>query len=142
MLLFIHVPTLTKTILIVLITMVTLIGIMVRPWKLNEAVTTMTGGGLLLILGLINPYDAFFTLLYDWNTFFFFLGMMGLSALAEVAGIFDWLAVQAARFSGNSSRRLFFNTFLLGSLISMLLSNDATALWLHRCHYLWLRSGA
>ena len=65
MLLFIHVPTLTKTILIVLITMVTLIGIMVRPWKLNEAVTTMTGGGLLLILGLINPYDAFFTLLYD-----------------------------------------------------------------------------
>src|SRR5205823_14882524 len=38
------------------------------------------------------------------------------------------LAVQAARLSGNSSRRLFFNTFLLGSLISMLLSNDATAL--------------
>jgi nucleotide-binding universal stress UspA family protein len=54
--------------------------------------------------------------------------MMSLSALAEVAGLFDWLAVQAARLSRNSSRRLFLNTFLLGSLISMLLSNDATAL--------------
>jgi arsenical pump membrane protein len=53
---------------------------------------------------------------------------MSLSALAEAAGLFDWLAVQAARLSGSSSRRLFFNTFLLGSLISMLLSNDATAL--------------
>jgi len=128
MLLFVHIPTLTRTILIVLITTVTLIGIMVRPWKLNEAVTTMTGASLLLILGLISPYDAFSTLVHDWNAFFFFLGMMSLSALAEVAGIFDWLAVQAARLSRNSARRLFFNTFLLGSLISMLLSNDATAL--------------
>lgn len=128
MLLFIHVPTFTRTLLILLITTVTLIGIMVRPWKLNEAVTTMTGASLLLILGLISPYDAFSTLVHDWNTFFFFLGLMSLSALAEVAGIFDWLAVQAARLSRNSARRLFFNTFLLGSLISMLLSNDATAL--------------
>ena len=54
--------------------------------------------------------------------------MMALSALAEAAGLFDWLAVQAASLSGGSSRRLLFNTFLLGSLISMVLSNDATAL--------------
>ena len=53
---------------------------------------------------------------------------MGLSALAEAAGLFDWLATQAARLSKNSAKRLFFNTFLLGSLITMLLSNDATAL--------------
>jgi arsenical pump membrane protein len=53
---------------------------------------------------------------------------MSLSALAEVAGFFDWLAVLSARLAGNSARRLFLNTFLLGSLISMFLSNDATAL--------------
>ena len=54
--------------------------------------------------------------------------MMGLSALAEAAGLFDWLAVQAARLAGKSAARLFLNVFLLGSLISMVLSNDATAL--------------
>jgi arsenical pump membrane protein len=54
--------------------------------------------------------------------------MMGLSALAEAAGLFDWLAVQAARFAGKSAARLFLNVFLLGGLISMVLSNDATAL--------------
>jgi arsenical pump membrane protein len=54
--------------------------------------------------------------------------MMGLSALAEAAGFFDWLAAQAARFAGKSAARLFLNVFLLGSLISMILSNDATAL--------------
>src|SRR5713101_7645402 len=125
---FFHVPALTRTLLISLITLLTLTGIMVRPWKVNEALTALAGAALLLILGLISPADALSTLLHDWNTFLFFLGMMSLSALAEVAGLFDWLAIQAARLSRNSSRRLFLNTFLLGSIISMLLSNDATAL--------------
>src|SRR5206468_8289977 len=39
-----------------------------------------------------------------------------------------WLATQAARLAGSSSARLFLNTFVLGSLISMIFSNDATAL--------------
>ena len=128
MLLFFHLPILTKTILISLIAILTLVGIMVRPWRVNEAMVALAGAALLLILGLINPGNAISTLLNDWNTFFFFLGMMSLSALAEVAGLFDWLAVQAARLAGNSARRLFLNTFVLGCLISMILSNDATAL--------------
>ncbi len=128
MFLFLQIPALTRTVLISIIALLTLLGIMLRPWKVSEAITALTGAGLLLFLGLLSPKDALATLVRDWNTFFFFLGMMSLAALAETAGLFDWLAVQAARLSGSSSRRLFFNTFLLGSLISMLLSNDATAL--------------
>ena len=128
MLLFFHLPTLARTLLTSLIALLTLIGIMVRPFKLNEALIAMAGAGLLLIIGLIDPLDALTTLMNDWNTFFFFLGMMSLSALAEAAGLFDWLAAQAARLAGGSSKRLLLNTFLLGSMISMVLSNDATAL--------------
>jgi arsenical pump membrane protein len=87
----------------------------------------MVGAAVLLLLGLISPADASLTLIRDWNTFLFFL-MMGISALAEAAGLFDWLAVQAARLAGQSAARLFLNVFLLGTLISMVLSNDATAL--------------
>src|SRR6266480_387901 len=104
MLLLFHLPTLTKTLLI------SLIGIMVRPFKWNEAMIAMAGAGLLLIIGLINPLDALTVLLNDWNIFLFFLGMMALSALAEAAGLFDWLAAQAARLAGGSSRRLLLNT--------------------------------
>jgi arsenical pump membrane protein len=125
---FISVPELTKTLIASFVGVLTLIGIMTRPFRWNEAVIAMGGGGLLLLLGLISPADAFFTLCRDWNTFLFFLGMMGLSALAEAAGLFDWLAVQAARFAEKSARLLFLNIFLLGTLISMILSNDATAL--------------
>ncbi len=68
------------------------------------------------------------TLLSQWNTFFFFLGMMSLSAFAEEAGLFDWLVAQAARLAKNRASLLYLNIFLLGTLISMILSNDATAL--------------
>jgi arsenical pump membrane protein len=122
------VPDLWKTSLTALIGILTLIGIMTRPFRWNEAVIAMGGAGILLVLGLITPADALVTLIRDWNTFLFFLGMMGLSALAETAGLFDWMAVQAARSAGKSAARLFLNVFLLGSLISMILSNDATAL--------------
>jgi arsenical pump membrane protein len=128
MLLFFHLPALTTTLLTALIALATLIGIMTRPFRWNEALIALTGAVLLLITGLISPIDAVQTLFQDWNIFFFFLGMMALSALAEAAGLFDWLAAQAARLAGGSSRRLFLNTFLLGCLISMILSNDATAL--------------
>lgn len=125
---FFQLPVLTRTLLISLIFLLTLLGIMIRPFKWNETLIALAGAGLLLVLGLVSPLDAFSTLLHDWNTFLFFLGMMSLSALAEAAGLFDWLAVQAARFAGNSASRLYLNIFLLGSLISMILSNDATAL--------------
>jgi len=128
MLLFFHLPALTKTLLVSLVAFLTLVGIMVRPFKWDEAKIAMAGAALLLVIGLITPLDAVSVLLGDWNVFLFFLGMMALSALVDAAGLFDWLAAQAAGLAGGSSRRLFLNTFLLGSLISMILSNDATAL--------------
>jgi arsenical pump membrane protein len=128
MLLPFHLPILTKTLLISIIAIMTLVGIMVRPFKWDEARIALAGAALLLLLGLITPLDALTVLLNDWNIFLFFLGMMSLSALAEAAGLFDWLAARAADLAGRSPRRLFLNTFLLGTLISMILSNDATAL--------------
>jgi arsenical pump membrane protein len=123
-----HLPEFWKALLSSFIALLTLAGIMIRPFRWNEARVAMSGAALLLFLGLISPRAALFTLLRDWNTFLFFLGMMALSALAETACLFDWLGVQAARLAGESAARLFLNVFLLGTFISMLFSNDATAL--------------
>src|ERR1700686_3829034 len=117
MFLFFPLPSLASTLLIASIALFRVAGIMIRPFKLDEARIALAGAGLLLISGLINPLDALTTLLQNWNIFFFFLGMMALSALADAAGLFDWLASQAARLAGGSTRRLYFNIFILGSLI-------------------------
>ena len=128
MFLFFPLSEFWRTLLASIIGLLTLAGIMTRPFRWSEARIAMIGAGTLLLLGLIRPADAVRTLLRDWNTFLFFLGMMGLSALAETAGLFDWLAAQAARFAKQSAARLFLNVFFLGTLITMIFSNDATAL--------------
>ncbi len=128
MFLFFPLPELWRTLLTSFIGLLTLVGIMTRPFRWNESRIAMTGAAVLLFLGLIRPADAALTLLREWNTFLFFLGMMALSALAERAGLFDWLAVHAARMARRSAARLFLNVFLLGTVISMVFSNDATAL--------------
>lgn len=117
-----------RTLLASFVGLLTLVGIMTRPFRWTESHIAMGGAVSLLLLGLIRPADAALTLLRDWNTFLFFLGMMGLSAMAETAGLFDWLAVQAARLAARSAKRLFLNVFLLGTAITMIFSNDATAL--------------
>lgn len=128
MFLLLPLPEFWRTVLASLVGVLTLIGIMTRPFCWNEALIAMVGAAALLLLGLISPADALLTLARDWNTFLFFLGMMSLSVLAEAAGLFDWLAAQAARLARQSALRLFLNVFALGSIISMFLSNDATAL--------------
>jgi hypothetical protein len=70
---FFPIPQLDKTLITSTIGVLTLIGIMTRPFRWNEAVIAMAGAGVLLVLGLISPSDAFFTLGRDWNIFLFFL---------------------------------------------------------------------
>ncbi len=55
MLLFFHTPAIIKTAIITLITLLTLLGIMLRPRKVSEAITALIGAGLLLLLGLLSP---------------------------------------------------------------------------------------
>ena len=121
-------PPIVNTVIAIGIFVATLLLIMLRPKKLNEALTALVGAALMLLAGIVSPLRALKTLLSDWNIFLFFLGMMTLSALAERAGFFDWLAARAAVLANGSTRRLYLNVFLLGALITAFLSNDATAL--------------
>ena len=70
MFLFFQIPALARTVLISLIALLTLLGIMIRPYKISEAIIALAGAGILLVLGLLSPGVVLATLLRDWNTFF------------------------------------------------------------------------
>jgi arsenical pump membrane protein len=53
--------------------------------------------------------------------------MMLLAEVARKEGLFDWLAVQAVRRSQGSASRLFGIVYAVGTLVTIFLSNDATA---------------
>ena len=61
-----------RTVLTCLVGVLTLVGIMTRPFRLNEATVALAGAAILLLFGLIRPADALLTLARDWNTFFSF----------------------------------------------------------------------
>jgi arsenical pump membrane protein len=48
-------PETWRTVLTSLVGVITLAGIMTRPFRLNEAAIAMGGAGVLLLLGLISP---------------------------------------------------------------------------------------
>ena len=53
--------------------------------------------------------------------------MMLLSELARQEGLFDWLAARTARLARGSAARLFSLIFAVGTVVTIFLSNDATA---------------
>jgi arsenical pump membrane protein len=105
-----------------------LAAIMIRPYRVPEAVTALIAGSLIVVCGFVTPTAALDTLVAQWNLYGFFLGLMVISALADQAGIFDMLAAIAGRWAGGKAQRLLLAVFLVGMLITAFLSNDATAL--------------
>ncbi|HEY8287209.1 MAG TPA: ArsB/NhaD family transporter, partial [Chloroflexota bacterium] len=106
----------------------TLCGVLARPFKVSEGAWAMGGAALMLVTGLASLGDLGSVLAGNLPVFAFFLGMMALTRLAEEGLVFDRMAMAAARLAHGGSRRLFLNVFLLGTVISTFLTNDATAL--------------
>ncbi len=102
-------------------------GVIGRPWRLPEAVWAVTGA-LVLVIGGLLPWRAALTgVAKGTDVYLFLIGMMLLAELARQEGLFDWLAAKAARAARGSATRLFTLIYLVGTIVTIFLSNDATA---------------
>jgi arsenical pump membrane protein len=102
-------------------------GVIVRPWRLPEAVWAVGGAVLLVASGLLPWHQALLAIGKGTDVYLFLLGMMLLSEVARREGLFDWLAVFAVRHSRGSATRLFLLVYGVGTIVTAFLSNDATA---------------
>jgi len=102
-------------------------GVIVRPFSWPEWVWATAGAALLVLLGLLPPADATAGVAKGTDVYLFLVGMMLLAELARQQGLFDWLAARAARMARGSGTRLFTLIFLVGTAVTAVLSNDATA---------------
>jgi len=100
---------------------------LLRPRRIGEAYWAC-GGGILLILARLIPLPEAAHAVYEGlDVYLFLTGMMILAELAREGGVFDWVADVAARHARNSPGRLFVLIYLVGTLVTAFLSNDATA---------------
>jgi arsenical pump membrane protein len=102
-------------------------GVITRPFCWPEFVWAVAGAGLLVALGQLSPGEAWSGVAKGADVYLFLTGMMLLSELARQEGLFDWLAARAAVLAKGSPARLFSLVFAVGTIVTVFLSNDATA---------------
>jgi arsenical pump membrane protein len=115
------------SIVIWLLSLTSIALILIRPKGVREAWWAMLGAGLLLLCRLISPIDALQAVEKGIDVYLFLVGMMIMSELARREGVFDWVAGHAVRSSKGSRVRLFVLIYCVGILVTVFLSNDATA---------------
>ncbi len=110
-----------------LIVAASILLMLIRPRGIAE-VWWISGGAVLLVaLRLVPLKLAGHAIAEGTDVYLFLIGMMLISELAKEQGVFDWVAATAVRSARGSYSRLFFLVYGVGTLVTIFMSNDATA---------------
>lgn len=115
------------TILICSIAGFSILLMLLRPRGVAEVYWVSAGAILLVAFHLIPLRLASHAIGEGTDVYLFLIGMMLLSELARENGVFDWLSSRALIMSQGSRARLFMLVYGIGTLVTIFMSNDATA---------------
>lgn len=91
-------------------------GVILRPWRLPEALWAVACAIALVAFGLLPVPDAWTGIAKGADVYFFLTGMMLIAELARSEGLFDWLAGIAASHARGSPTRLFALVYIVALL--------------------------
>jgi arsenical pump membrane protein len=114
-------------VLLPVIVALSIVLMLMRPRGVPEVYWVGAGALLLIVLRLMPLRLAGKAVREGGDVYLFLIGMMLLSELARVHGVFDWLATLAVRGARGSRGRLFALVYAIGIVTTIFLSNDATA---------------
>ena len=109
------------------VTVLATAGVILRPFRWPEAIWAVAGALALVCFGLVSVSTAFVGIGKGLDVYLFLTGMMLLAEVARETGLFDWLASLAAAHARGSAVRLFQLIYAVGIVVTVFLSNDATA---------------
>jgi arsenical pump membrane protein len=104
-----------------------ILSMLIRPRGIPEVYWVGGGALLLVVLRLVPLGLAGRAIAKGSDVYLFLIGMMLLSELAREQGVFDWLSSIAVRRANGSCARLFTLVYGVGTLVTICMSNDATA---------------
>ncbi|MGB8324173.1 MAG: arsenic transporter, partial [Candidatus Acidiferrum sp.] len=119
-------PELTQ-LLLPLIVGISIALMLIRPRNVPEVYWIGAGVIALLLLRLVSWKMAAGAAEKALDVCLFLIGMMLLSELAREHGVFDWLSSVAVRRADGSCALLFALVYGVGTLVTIFMSNDATA---------------
>ncbi|MFF7709418.1 SLC13 family permease [Pseudomonas sp. NPDC007930] len=104
-----------------------MLALLLRPWQLPDFIWPVAAAAALLLFGLLPWPVAGHAVAEGLDVYLFLVGMMLLAEVARHEGLFNWLASHAVRGARGSGQRLFNLLYLVAVGVTVLLSNDATA---------------
>jgi arsenical pump membrane protein len=102
-------------------------GVIARPFRWPEAIWAVIGAIALVAFGLLSWMDALSGVRKGLDVYLFLAGMMLIAEVARQEGVFDWAAAFAVEHARGSPQRLFALVYAVGTVVTVFLSNDATA---------------
>jgi len=114
-------------VLLIAIVLLSILLMLLRPRGIAEVWWIGCGALLLIVFGLIPLRLAGRAVAEGTNVYLFLAGMMLLSELARYYGVFDWVSSVAVEHARGSCARLFTLIYAVGAIVTIFMSNDATA---------------
>ena len=98
--------------------------------RFPKVVTALAGAGVLLAVAATTAEEAFFSeeTGVDWNVIFLLLGMMIIVGVLRQTGVFEFLAIWAAKRAGGSPLKIMIFLVLVTAVASAFLDNVTTVL--------------
>ncbi|MBK8858886.1 MAG: ArsB/NhaD family transporter [Opitutaceae bacterium] len=94
--------------------------------RLNRAIVALLGAILMIATGILNQEEAVAGI--DFNTIGLLAGMMVIVSIARKSGIFEYLAIRAAKVARGSPAGILALLVLVTAVVSALLDNVTTVL--------------
>lgn len=94
--------------------------------RINRAIISLLGAGLMIFLGVLNQRLAFQGI--DFNTIFLLIGMMAIVSITKRTGVFQYVAIYSAKIVKGNPRLLLIALAFITALFSALLDNVTTVM--------------
>jgi len=102
----------------------------IRPCGLPEAVGAVPAAIVVVAIGALSGHQALTQITQLLPVVLFLAAILVVGDMCEAAGVFRWAGEQMGRGSGGSGRKLLLLVFLAASVVTAVLSLDATVLLL------------
>ncbi|HYO34304.1 MAG TPA: ArsB/NhaD family transporter [Nocardioidaceae bacterium] len=104
--------------------------ILIATERIHRVAAALGGAALMVVLGVVDAHVAFFSeeTGVDWNVIFLLLGMMIIVSVLKQTGIFDFLAIWAAKRVRGKPFALMVMLVSITAVASALLDNVTTVL--------------
>ena len=104
--------------------------VLIATERIHRVAAALFGAGLMVVLGVVDAETAFFSeeTGVDWNVIFLLLGMMIIVSVLKETGIFEYVAIWAAKRARGRPFAVMVLLVLITALASALLDNVTTVL--------------